>query len=149
MTHIERSALVTYSAEQMFELVNDIAAYPQYMEGCVGAEILARTDDQVVARLDLSKGGIKQSFVTRNQLTRPSLMTLELEEGSFRRLQGEWRFTALTDSACKVSLVLDFEFSNRVVAAAAGKMFEGVANKLVDGLVARASSIYRKSAGGF
>lgn len=143
MTHIERTALVAFSAEQMFELVNDIALYPQYMEGCQGAAIISRSDTEVVARLDLYKSGIKQSFVTRNQLFPPTLMTMSLVEGPFSQLQGEWRFLPLTDSACKVSLTLDFEFSNRLLAAAAAKMFEGVANKLVDGLVARAAAVCR------
>jgi ribosome-associated toxin RatA of RatAB toxin-antitoxin module len=113
------------------------------MEGCQGAAIISRSDTEVVARLDLYKSGIKQSFVTRNQLFPPTLMTMSLVEGPFSQLQGEWRFLPLTDSACKVSLKLDFEFSNRLLAAAATRMFEGVANKLVDGLVARAAVVCR------
>lgn len=142
MTHIERSALVMYSTVQMFELVNDIAAYPQYMDGCSGAEVLHSSEQEVVARLDLSKGGVRQSFVTRNQLSPPEVMSMSLEEGPFKYLQGEWRFIHLSEQACKVSLTLEFEFSNRLIGAAAGKLFEGVANKLVDGLVQRARALY-------
>lgn len=142
MTHIERSALVAFSAEQMFDLVNDIAAYPQYMDGCVGSEVLERQPHELVARLDLSKLGMKQSFVTRNQLTPPLQMTMVLEEGPFERLSGCWSFKVLSEGACKVSFNLEFEFSNKLVGKAASKLLSLVANDLVDGLCRRAEQIY-------
>ena len=143
MHKVERSALVNYSAQQMFELVNDIEAYPQYMEGCVGAKVLARGEDWVEARLELSKAGVTQSFVTRNQLQAPQLMSMQLVEGPFKRLQGAWRFTPLNDTACKVSFSLEFELQNRLLGMAVGKLFESVSNKQVDALCARAQQIYR------
>lgn len=143
MGHIERSALVAFSATQMFALVNDVASYPAFMEGCVGAEVLQRSDDEVVARLDLSKAGISHSFVTRNQLTPPIAMTMALVEGPFKYLHGEWRFQALAADACKVSFTLDFEFKSALIGMVAGQWFESVANQLVDGLVKRAQAIYR------
>ena len=142
MGHIERSALVTFSAAQMFALVNDVASYPTFMDGCVGAEVLERSDAELVARLDLSKAGINQSFVTRNQLTPPTLMTLTLVDGPFEHLSGEWRFLVLAEDACKVSFTLDFEFKSALIAMVAGQWFESVANQLVDGLVKRAHIIY-------
>lgn len=140
---VERSALVHYSAQQMFDLVNDIEAYPQYMEGCVGAQILQRGDGWLEARLELSKAGVTQSFVTRNQLHAPELMTLSLVDGPFRKLEGAWRFTPLADNACKVSFSLSFELQNRLLGMAVGKLFESVTNKQVDALCARAKQIYR------
>jgi ribosome-associated toxin RatA of RatAB toxin-antitoxin module len=141
---VERSALVNYSAQQMFALVNDIEAYPQYMEGCVGAKVLARGEDWVEARLDLSKAGVSQSFVTRNQLQPPELMTLQLVEGPFSDLHGAWRFTPLNATACKVSFSLEFELKNRLLGMAVGKLFESVTHKQVDALCARAKQIYNK-----
>lgn len=144
MVHkVERSALVNYSAQQMFDLINDIEAYPQFMDGCVGAQILARGDDWVEARLDLSKAGVSQSFVTRNQLQPPLCMTLQLVDGPFKSLAGAWRFTPLADTACKVSLTLEFELHNRLLGLAVGKLFEAVSNKQVDSLCARAKQIYQ------
>lgn len=142
MPVVERSALVNYSAQQMFDLVNDIEAYPQYMDGCVGAQILRREDDWLEARLDLSKSGISQSFVTRNQLMPPHTMTLSLLDGPFRYLKGVWQFTTLNDQACKVSFTLDFELKNRLLGMAVGKLFESMVNKQVDALCARAKVIY-------
>ncbi len=144
MAHrVERSALVNYSAAQMFELVNDIEAYPKFMDGCVGAQILARGDDWLEARLDLSKAGVTQSFVTRNQLQAPQSMSMNLVDGPFKYLRGVWRFTPLGESACKVSFELEFELQNRLLGMAVGKLFEGVSNKQVDALCARAKQVYQ------
>lgn len=143
MTHkINRSALVHFTPRQMFDLVNDIETYPQYMDGCQEATILARGDGWLEARLVLSKGGISQSFVTRNQLCPPESMTMNLVDGPFKQLQGCWRFTPLGDSACKVSFDLSFELQNRLLGMAVGKLFETVAGKQVDALCARAKKIY-------
>lgn len=142
MTHITRSALVAYSDQQMFQLVNDIEAYPQFMEGCIGAEVLERSSSEVTARLDLSKLGMRYSFTTRNLLSEPNSMDMQLVEGPFKQFRGVWSFKALAADACKVSLDLEFEFSNSLVAMAAGKWFESVANELVAGLCRRAQQIY-------
>lgn len=139
---VERSALVNYSAQQMFDLINDIEAYPQFMEGCVGAKILARGDNWLEARLELSKAGVSQSFVTRNQLQPPLSMSMTLVDGPFKFLSGVWRFQPLGDAACKVSLGLEFELSNRLLGLAVGKLFEAVSNKQVDSLCARAKVVY-------
>jgi ribosome-associated toxin RatA of RatAB toxin-antitoxin module len=139
---VNRTALVSYSAQQMFDLVNDIEAYPQYMDGCVGAKILKREGDWLEARLDLSRAGVNQSFVTRNHLQAPVSMSMTLVDGPFKRLQGGWHFTALSDNACKVSFQLEFEMQNKLIGLAIGKLFETVASNQVDSLCARASQIY-------
>lgn len=144
MSHkVKRSALVSYSAQQMFDLVNDIEAYPQYMDGCVSAKILKREGDWLEARLELSKAGVSQGFVTRNQLVVPERMTMVLVDGPFKWLQGCWNFTALAEHACKVSFELEFELQNRLLGMAVGKLFESVATKQVDALCVRAKQIYR------
>lgn len=143
MTHkVQRSALVQYSAQQMFDLVNDIETYPQYMDGCVGAKILRREDDWLEARLDLQKAGVTQSFITRNHLQPPICMTMTLVDGPFSKLHGCWRFTPLSVAACKVSFELEFELKNRLLGMAVGKLFEAVANRQVDALCARAQTVY-------
>lgn len=144
MAHsVNRSALVNYSAQQMFDLVNDIEAYPQYMDGCVGAKVLKREDDWLEARLELSKAGVSQSFVTRNQLQAPERMSMVLVDGPFKYLKGCWRFTALNETACKVSFDLEFELQSKLLGMAVGKLFEAVASKQVDALCERAKQIYR------
>ncbi len=142
MTIIQRSALLPYSAQQVYQLVDDIESYPQYMDGCVGAEVLQRETHLVEARLDLARAGISQSFATRNMLQPPLSIELELIEGPFDRFAGRWEFKPLSEAACKVSLDLEFAFSNSLLGAAAGKLFDSVTSHLVDAISARARQIY-------
>ena len=142
MTNIERSALVMFSAEQMFDLVNDVASYPQFLPGCRGVEILHQDAETLEARLDLSRAGISQSFVTRNRLFRPERMDLVLVDGPFAEFSGSWTFTPLAENACKVAFSLQFRAQNRLLGAAAGKLFSGIANQMVDAMCERAKQIY-------
>ena len=143
MKRIERSALVAFSDQRMFDLVNDVASYPSFMNGCVGAHILDETEQEVLARLELSRMGFKHSFTTRNQLQAPSSMKMQLVEGPFTRLSGEWKFKALSPDACKITFSLEFEFDNALVHGAAGKVLEQIANELVDGVCLRAKHVYQ------
>ncbi len=142
MPIIQRSALVPYAAEAMYQLVNAIDTYPQFMEGCVGAQILAQTTEYMDARLELAKGGMRYSFVTRNRLLPPERIELSLIEGPFDKFSGYWAFQALQQHACKVSLHLEFELSSRLLSFAARKVFDGIANQMVDALVKRAHALY-------
>lgn len=142
MTQVDRSALVLHTAEQMFDLVNDVEQYPAFLPWCSGVEVISRSDDELVATLHVSKGGLKYSFTTRNRLTRPSEMTMELVDGPFSSLAGVWGFTALSDEASKVELSLSFDFSGKLSALAMGKVFNQVATTMVEAFVQRAEKIY-------
>lgn len=141
MTTINRSALLPFSAERVYGLINDIEAYPQYMDGCVGAEILFQSESMMEARLDLSKKGVKYSFTTQNQLEAPVLVKMQLVDGPFSRFQGEWRIKPLSDKACKVSLTLEFTLAGKVLGLAAKALFNPMADNLVDALVRRAGDV--------
>jgi len=142
MAQVSRSALIGYSAQQMFDLVNDIEQYPQFMQGCRSARILSLSDTELVGELSLAKAGITQTFVTRNTLCAPSRIEMKLEEGNFSQFSAVWQFDALTDAACKVSFEMAFEFKYSLVDKAVGKLVSGSANSLVDALVDRAKLVY-------
>ena len=142
MTEVKRSALVEYSAEQMFDLVNDVASYPQFLPWCSGAEVLEQSEHELKGRLDLAKAGIKQSFTTLNKLNRPESIDINLVEGPFSKLNGRWEFQALSDNACKVSLRLEFDFLNAMLRAVVGPVFNHIANTMLESFVKRASEIY-------
>ena len=146
-TRIQRSALVSYSAEAMFDLVTDIERYPEYMDGCVGAEVLSRAPSEVVARLDLKKAGIRQSFVTRNRQHYPESIELSLEEGPFKEFSGVWRFLPLGDLGSKVSLEINFVLNHRLLSKPAQTLFTSVANNLVTSLTERAVALYGVATG--
>lgn len=145
MAEIERSALVMFSAEQMFDLVNDVERYPEFLPGCKSAQVLYSDEHTMEARLELSRAGLHQSFTTRNQLERPTRMTLELVDGPFEHFSGLWHFTPLAHDACKVSFSLTFSLRNRLVAAAVGKLFSEMANQMVRVMCERAEHVYGKT----
>ena len=142
MAHVSRSALIGYSAQQMFDLVNDIEQYPQFMQGCRSARVISKSDKELVGELSLAKAGVTQTFVTRNSIIAPSRIEMKLEEGNFSKFSAVWQFEALTEAACKVSFEMEFEFKYGLVDLAVGKLLSGSANNLVDALVDRAKLVY-------
>lgn len=142
MAQVNRSALVLHTAEQMFDLVNDVDRYPEFLPWCASTEKISETDEELVATLHLAKGGLKYSFTTRNQLHRPDRMEIGLVKGPFQALTGVWTFTRLSDEACKVELNMSFEFSGKLTGLAMSKVFNSVATTLVDAFVNRADKIY-------
>ena len=145
-TTINKTALLPHSAQTMFDLVADIARYPEFLPGCSGAQVLEQTDNEVVARLDLTKAGVTQSFVTRNTNTPHTSITLVLEDGPFDSLGGAWRFDALSEDSCRVSLDLSFQLRSGLLKMAASRLFESVANDMVDAMVLRANQLKKEKA---
>jgi len=142
MAIINRSALVRYSASQMFALVDDIDAYPDFLPWCKSSTVLSRDEDEVQATLELSRGGIHKTFTTCNRLQQGKMIEMRLVEGPFQHLEGFWRFERLGEDACKVSLDLEFEFSNRILEVTLGPIFNQIANSLVDAFCERAVMNY-------
>jgi ribosome-associated toxin RatA of RatAB toxin-antitoxin module len=119
----------------MFELVNDIEAYPRRFAWCDSAEVLESGPRRVVARLDLGLGALRTWFTTENTLSPPHHIDMELRDGPFRRLSGRWEFHALDESSCRVTLSLDFEPRSRLLAPAMAIGFQGLADRMVDDFV--------------
>jgi ribosome-associated toxin RatA of RatAB toxin-antitoxin module len=139
---IRRSALVKYSPAQMFDLVNEVEAYPKRFPWCVSAAILERQGDALVARLDLKFAGFHQSFTTRNTVERPSHLQMSLVDGPFRSLEGMWDFIALGDAGCKVAFALDFDYAGRLGGSALKLGFQGLAGRMVDDFCREAEHVY-------
>ncbi|MFN7097469.1 MAG: type II toxin-antitoxin system RatA family toxin [Gammaproteobacteria bacterium] len=144
MTVIKRSKVVAHSAEQMFDLVNDIKNYPEFLPWCTRSEVLSSDEDEIKAELTLSKGGLEKSFTTCNRLQKNKMIEVRLVSGPFKQLEGFWQFDALDENSCKVSLDLEFEFSNFLVGMALGPIFNQITNSLVDAFCDRAVELYAK-----
>ncbi|MEE4277517.1 MAG: type II toxin-antitoxin system RatA family toxin [Halieaceae bacterium] len=142
MTAIHRSALLPYSSRKLYDLVNDVESYPAFMDGCVGAEVLSVDERHMRARLDLSRGGISQSFTTINELTPGERIHLRLAEGPFDSFDGIWQFISLAPEACKVALDLEFKMRGGLLGAAASRLIDGVTTNLVGAIVRRAEVVY-------
>lgn len=139
MPTVRKSALVPSSCDRMFALVEDVERYPEFLPWCASTEVLERTAEVTLARLNLDYHGIRTSFTTHNAKAPPHSMTLQLVEGPFKRLEGEWTFAALGGDGCKVELVLDYTFSSAALETLMGAAFGRVAETLVESFVKRAS----------
>ncbi|MBI3546287.1 MAG: type II toxin-antitoxin system RatA family toxin [Gammaproteobacteria bacterium] len=146
MTAIHRSAIVPYSAHQMFELVADIASYPKFLPWCGGARIVSSQGNEVIAAIDIAYGGVNKTFTTRNLLQAGQTMEIRLLEGPFSDLHGLWQFKILEAEASKISLDLEFEVANKMVSLVLTPVFSNIANQLVDRFHQRARELYGKPA---
>lgn len=144
MPRVSRSVLLPYSAPEMFALVNDVARYPEFLPFCVGAEVLAETAEAMQARLQFARLGLAQALVTSNRLTPPSRIDIELVEGPFDHLHGEWQFQALGESACKTSFTVDFQVQAVFLQFLAGAALNQAATQTLDAFQRRAVQIYGK-----
>ncbi|WP_437609560.1 type II toxin-antitoxin system RatA family toxin [Erwinia sp. V71] len=143
MAKISHSALVPYSAEKMYQLVNDVDAYSEFLPGCTGSRILESDEHQMTAAVDVAKAGISKTFVTRNTLKSNQSIHMQLVDGPFRQLSGGWTFTPLSEDACKVELNLEFEFTNMLVELAFGRVFKELTGSMVKAFTQRAKEVYR------
>ena len=142
MKTIEKSVLIWFSAQEMFNLVVDVRSYPRFLPWCDKTEILDETPDAMTARIGMAFGGLHKSFTTHNTHVIPQQVRLELVDGPFKHLQGEWNFIALGDErACRVELKLSYSFDS-VFGALVGPVFDRIAATLVDSFVKRAEVVY-------
>jgi ribosome-associated toxin RatA of RatAB toxin-antitoxin module len=139
---INKSALVPYSPEQMYALVDDITAYSEFLPWCKNAEEHHRTDSEVEASLEIAHSGFHKDFTTRNRLDPHRSIEMSLVKGPFKSLTGNWRFEALGDAGCKVSLDMEFEFSSKLLGMTFGPMFSKIAGTLMDSFIERAKVVY-------
>ena len=146
MRNVNRSALVPYSAEQMFVLVRDVEHYPAFLPWCHDAVVHVREETLIEASLELYRHGVRKRFRTRNQMRPNEWLGIELMNGPFRRLSGGWTFLQLGEHGCKVTLELEFEFENRATDMIFGRFFENTCNALVDSFTTRAADIYSRRA---
>ncbi len=144
MRKVDRSALLPYKAQEMFVLVDDVAAYPTFLPWCKSAEVHGRSEEIVEATLELQKGAVSKTFTTRNIRHKFASIELSLVGGPFKHLSGGWHFKDLGDDGCRVSLELEFEFESRLVDMIFGSFFEETCNSLLDAFSKRAAAVYGK-----
>ena len=142
MKKISRTALLPYSAVQMYNLVNDVAAYPEFLPWCGAAEVVSETESEMVAKVTIAKAGLRQTFETKNYLVVGERIEMHLLEGPFKHLKGEWIFKPLDVDACKIQFEVEFEVSNGVLNMAIGTVFKHISSTLVDSFCERAKVIY-------
>ena len=139
---IKRSVLVLHPAMDMFRLVQDVPAYPDFLSWCLSSEVHEQTAEHQLASLVVRVSGITQTFTTRNRFVPGERLTLSLVDGPFQHLSGEWLFESLGGEGSKVSLVLSFDFSSRVLSSAFRRGFTHIADRMVSEFSKRADNVY-------
>jgi len=142
---VEKTVLVGYSMEQMFDLVERVEDYPKYLPWCGGTEVLRHGDGGVVATVHIDYHGLKQSFTTENIYQPKKSISMKLKEGPFSRLEGSWLFIPLNESACKIEFKLFYQFSSSLLEKLISPVFGYIANSFVDAFVKRAEETYGES----
>jgi ribosome-associated toxin RatA of RatAB toxin-antitoxin module len=140
MPTVTKSVIVPHTAERMFDLVDGVEDYPDFLPWCSGTRVIERTREATRARLDIDYHGLRSHFTTRNVKHPPRRMDIELEEGPFDRLEGQWRFTPLGEEGCRVELSVDYELASSAMALVLAPVFGHIMETLVDRFVARAGS---------
>ena len=142
MAVVHKTVFLGYSAEQMFDLVANVADYPKVLPWCGAGKVLEQSDTRLVASVGINFHGVKQSFTTANTNTRPTQMAMKLVDGPFKVMDGLWTFKALRDDACKVEFDLRYEFSSVILEQLIGPVFSMIANSMVDSFCKRAETVY-------
>jgi ribosome-associated toxin RatA of RatAB toxin-antitoxin module len=139
---VERSAIVTFSAAQMYALVNDVGRYPEFLPWCSSAHVEDVTATERVATVNVARGVLRTNFTTRNTLTPGEKILMNFVEGPFKSLIGEWRFDPIADRGSRVQFRVEFEFKNRLTAVAFNAAFEALCSSIVDAFAQRAQKVY-------
>jgi ribosome-associated toxin RatA of RatAB toxin-antitoxin module len=140
---VERSALVTFTAAQMYALVTDVARYPEFLPWCASARVEELSPSERLAAISVVRGAFRTQFTTRNTARPDSQILMDLVEGPFSRLTGRWNFDSIGERGSRVRFRVEFEFKSRLMAAAFSPVFESVCDKIVDAFVMRAQNMYR------
>lgn len=143
MKKVNRSALMPYSAQQMFNVVNGIEQYPEFLPWCASSQIIQQSENMMEASILMKKGKLNHSFTTRNTLVPDQKIQVDLVNGPFKYLSGHWTFTSISEQGSKIELNLEFEFSNSIIGFLIGPVFTQIANTLVDAFCQRAHQLYR------
>ena len=139
MFTIKKQAIVFHSKERMFELVDQVEDYPTFLPWCGETEVLAKNKDITRARINIRFKGIKQSFTTENHKTYPDKMIINLIDGPFKKLEGEWRFIEIEKGSSRIELELNYEFKNFILEKLISPAFTVIANTFIDSFVAKAN----------
>mgnify|MGYP001815301687 CR=1 FL=1 len=143
MAHIKRNALVHYSPAEMYALVNDVAAYSKFLPWCKSSSVVNESEHEMIATVEMARGVLNKSFTTRNTLHKNKKIIIQLVDGPFKTLRGEWSFNPLKrEDACRIELDLEFMFDIGLVSLAARPVFTQIANSLVDAFTKRAVEVY-------
>lgn len=142
MESINKSAVVSFSAEQMYALINDVESYPTFLPWCSAGVVHEHNPHYMKASVSLAVGGIKQTFTTENTLQPETRIDVQLLSGPFKQLHGYWLFEPAGEGLCRISFQMNFEYKNKIIKLAMNKIFQRIGDTLVASFIAQAQALY-------
>ena len=145
MKTVQKSVLIWYSPQEMFDLVTSVEHYPQFLPWCDHTRVLEQDDNGMLAEVGIALSGIRHSFVTRNLHEPGRRVQMQLVKGPFSRLDGDWHFHTVGDGsqrAARVELLLNYGFDSVTLSKVVGPVFDRIAASMVDAFVKRAEQVY-------
>lgn len=142
MESINKSAVVAFTAEQMYALINDVESYPAFLPWCSAGVVHEQNSHYMRASVSLAVGGIKQTFTTENTLQPGTRIDVQLLSGPFKQLHGYWLFEPAGEEKCRISFQMNFEYKNKIIKLALNKIFQRIGDSLVASFIARAQAIH-------
>lgn len=142
MSHISHKVIVPYTQEQMFDLVNDVASYPDFLPGCKSSKIISESDSVLTARVDLEKGPVSLYWISENTNIRPNQIKMRYIEGTFSSMEGEWSFSSKSQSGCEISFSIQYELSSNILSLAISPIINAMIITIVNCFRARAKEVY-------
>jgi len=139
MHNIHKSAIVIHPAEKMFQLVDSVENYPQFLPWCGSTQIIERNNDKTIASIEINYKGIRQTFTTENTKRQNQEMIIKLIDGPFKSLSGQWIFKNLDKDSCQIELKLEYEFSNVILEKLISPVFNMIANTFIDEFIKEAN----------
>lgn len=141
---INKSAFVFFSQKKIFQLVDDVEHYPEFLPWCGGSKVIKRTEEITEATIEINFKGVKQRFTTRNVKKPFEIMEISLVDGPFKKLTGSWKFTDIDENSCKIELSLMYEFDNLILEKLIGPIFNIIANTFIDEFIKEANKRFNE-----
>ncbi len=137
--------MLPYTAKQMYDLINNIEAYPEFLPWCKNSIVHSRDEQKLVATIALSKGPLNYNITTVNTMHPNSEINMSYAAGPFKSCAGSWKFLSQNNTQqCQILFNFAYEFNNKLARLAIEPIFYPITNTLVDAFHQRAMTIYGK-----
>ncbi len=145
--HNETRAL-PYSPEQMFDLVADVARYPEFLPWVSAIRVRSGNETDMVADMIVGFKGLRETFTSRVTKQRPDHVHVDYVDGPLKHLSNDWRFRPDGAGGVLIDFEVDFAFKNRLFEMLAGQMFDAALRKMIGAFEARAAVLYAPKSSG-
>lgn len=145
MSTLNYSVIEPYNTKQIFDLVNDINAYPEFVPDCTQSGVLEQHNDRLVAFIEVAKLGFRKRFITENTFIQDKRINIQLIDGPFNYLTGRWHFIPLDPTGCQIVFNLQFQFKSRLLEYAFAPLFREIMCSMVQAFSLRAKQVYQNA----